>query len=46
MAYACRDILGGDDVFQLSAAGTGQEWYDENKDIIFNVILFFGNNAN
>ena len=34
MAYACRDILGGDDVFQLSAAGTGQEWYDENKDII------------
>ncbi|MGF7141631.1 beta-lactamase regulating signal transducer with metallopeptidase domain [Anaerotaenia torta] len=31
MAYACRDILGGDSVFTPKAAGSGQEWYDAYK---------------
>jgi len=34
MAFACRDIIGGELVFKYSAAGTGQEWYDENKELI------------
>jgi len=34
MAFAIRDILGGDDIFKPSAAETGQEWYDENKELI------------
>ena len=44
MAFACRDILGGDDVFKPSAAGTGQEWFDENKELINGYLLSGGLN--